>query len=138
MKLLINFISTVEDQFEERSKWKKLSTFGMVESTREIGEQTIQETRYFISSLPCDAKRFAEAAREHWGVENGLHWCLDISFGEDDSRFRSGHAPANLAIIRRFALSLIKQDPQRKIGVKASRKRAGWSNDYLLHLLKLA
>lgn len=126
------------DWFEEKSKWMNLSTFGMVESTREIGDQTTHETRYFISSLPCDAKRFAEAARDHWGVENSLHWCLDISFGEDDSRVRSGHAPENLAIIRRFALSLIKQDPQRKIGVKASRKRAGWSNDYLLHLLKLA
>jgi predicted transposase YbfD/YdcC len=126
------------DWFEEKSKWKKLSTFGMVESTREIGDQTIQETRYFISSLPLNAERFAEAAREHWGVENGLHWCLDISFREDDSRVRSGHGPENLAIIRRFALSLIKQDPHRKIGVKASRKRAGWSNDYLLHLLGLA
>lgn len=126
------------DWFEEKSKWMNLTTFGMVESTREIGDQTTHETRYFISSLPCDAKRFAEAARDHWGVENSLHWCLDISFGEDDSRVRSGHAPANLAIIRRFALSLIKQDPQRKIGVKASRKRAGWGNDYLLHLLKLA
>ena len=110
----------------------------MVESTREIGDKTTPETRYFISSLPCDAKRFAEAARERWGVENGLHWCLDISFREDDSRVRNGHAPENLAIIRRFALSLIKNDPQRKIGVKASRKRAGWSNTYLLHLLKLA
>jgi predicted transposase YbfD/YdcC len=126
------------DWFEEKSKWKKLTTFGMVESTREIGDQTTHETRYYISSLPCDAKRFAEAARDHWGVENSLHWCLDISFGEDDSRVRSGHAPANLAIIRRFALSLIKQDPHRKIGVKASRKRAGWGNDYLLHLLRLA
>ena len=126
------------DWFEEKSKWKKLTTFAMVESTREIGDQTTQETRYFISSLPCDAKRFAEAARGHWGVENGLHWCLDISFREDDSRVRNGHAPENLAIIRRFALSLIKNDPQRKIGVKASRKRAGWSNNYLLHLLKLA
>ena len=126
------------DWFEEKSKWKNLTTFGMVESTREIGDQTTHETRYYISSLPCDAKRFAEAARDHWGVENSLHWCLDISFGEDESRVRSGHAPANLAIIRRFALSLIKQDPQRKIGVKASRKRAGWGNDYLLHLLRLA
>ncbi len=126
------------DWFEEKSKWKKLTTFGMVESTREIGDQTTQETRYFISSLPCDAKRFAEAARDHWGVENSLHWCLDISFREDDSRVRNGHAPENLAIIRRFALSLIKQDPQRKIGIKASRKRAGWSSHYLLHLLKLA
>jgi predicted transposase YbfD/YdcC len=126
------------DWFEEKSKWKNLTTFAMVESTREIGDQTTRETRYFISSLPCDAKRFAEAARDHWGVENGLHWCLDISFREDDSRVRNGHAPENLAIIRRFALSLIKNDPQRKIGVKASRKRAGWSNSYLLHLLKLA
>ena len=126
------------DWFEEKSKWKKLTTFGMVESTREIGDQSTQETRYFISSLPCDAKRFAEAARQHWGVENSLHWCLDISFREDDSRVRKGHAPENLAILRRFALSLIKGDPLRKVGVKASRKRAGWSNDYLGHLLGLA
>jgi predicted transposase YbfD/YdcC len=97
----------------------------MFESSREIGDQMTQETRYFISSLPCDAERFAQAVRDHWGVENGLHWCLDISFGEDDSRIRTGHAPENLATIRRFALSLIKQDPQRKMGVKASRKRAG-------------
>jgi predicted transposase YbfD/YdcC len=125
------------DWFEEKSKWKKLTTFGMVESTREIGEQKTQETRYFISSLPLDAKKFAEVVRDHWGVENGLHWCLDISFCEDDSRVRMGNAPENLAILRRFALSLIKQDPLRKIGVKGSRKRAGWSNDYLLYLLRL-
>lgn len=125
------------DWFEEKSKWKNLTTFGMIESTREIGDETTQETRYFISSLPCDSKRFAQAARGHWAVENSLHWCLDISFGEDHSRVRTGHAPENLAIIRRFALSLIKQDSQRKIGVKASRKRAGWSNNYLLHLLRL-
>lgn len=130
-------ITAQVDWFEERSKWKKLTTFGMVESTREIGDQVTQETRYFISSLPCDAKRFAEAVRDHWGVENSLHWCLDISFGEDDSRIRAGNAPENLAILRRFALSLIKNDPLRKIGVKASRKRAGWSNDYMLHLLGL-
>lgn len=126
------------DWFEEKSKWKKLTTFGMVESSREIGDKIEQETRYFISSLSCDVKRFAQAARDHWGVENSLHWCLDISFREDDNRVRVGHAPENLAIIRRFALSLIKQDPLRKIGVKASRKRAGWSNHYLLHLLRLA
>jgi predicted transposase YbfD/YdcC len=125
------------DWFEEKAKWKNLTTFGMVESTREIGDQITQETRYFISSLPLDAKRFAEVVRDHWAVENSLHWCLDISFREDDSRVRIGHAPENLAILRRFALSLIKQDPVRKVGVKCSRKRAGWSNDYLLHLLRL-
>ncbi len=123
--------------FEEKSKWSKLTTFGMVESERDIGDHITKETRYFISSLPSDAKRFAEAARGHWGIENALHWCLDVAFHEDDNRVRKGHGPANLAIINRFALSLIKQDPSRKVGVKVCRKRAGWSNDYLLYLLRL-
>jgi predicted transposase YbfD/YdcC len=125
------------DWFEDQHKWAKLTSFGMVESEREIDGQITSETRYYISSLPSDAKRFAAAARGHWAVENSLHWCLDLAFREDDSRVRSGHAPANLATIRRLALSLIKQDPHRKIGIKASRKRAGWDLDYLKKLLKL-
>ena len=68
---------------------------------------------------------FAQAARGHWGIENSLHWCLDVAFREDDNRVRKGHGPANLAILNRFALSLIKQDPSGKIGVRACRKRAG-------------
>ena len=123
--------------FDEKSKWEKLTTFGMVESIREMREQTTREKRYFISSLPLNVAKFAEAAREHWSVENSLHWQLDISFREDDCRVRKGHAPENLAILRRFALSLIKRDPLRKRGVKARRKAAGWNNDYLLHLLNL-
>ena len=125
------------DWFEEKAKWSKLTTFGMVESERDMGDHTTRETRYFISSLPNDAHRFSVAARGHWGVENGLHWCLDVAFREDDSRVRKGHGPTNLAIINRFALSLVKQDPSRKIGVKACRKRAGWDTDYLLYLLRL-
>jgi predicted transposase YbfD/YdcC len=125
------------DWFEEKAKWAKLTTFGLVESERDMGDHTTQETRYFISSLPNDAKRFGEACRGHWGVENGLHWCLDIAFREDDSRVRKGHGATNLAIIRRFALSLVKQDPLRKVGVKASRKQAGWDNRYLLRLLRV-
>ena len=123
--------------FDEKSKWEKLTTFGMVESIREMREETTREKRYFISSLPLNVERFAEAARDHWSVENSLHWQLDISFREDDCRVRKGHAPENLAILRRFALSLIKRDPLRKRGVKARRKAAGWNNDYLLHLLNL-
>jgi predicted transposase YbfD/YdcC len=123
------------DWFEEKEKWTKLTTFGMVESERENDAHITTETRYFISSLPNDAKRFAEAARGHWAVENNLHWCLDIAFREDDSRARSGHAQESLATIRRLALNLIKQDSQRKIGVKASRKRAGWDMDYSKRLL---
>jgi predicted transposase YbfD/YdcC len=124
------------DWFEEKSKWPKLTTFGMVESERDMGDRITRETRYFISSLPNDAKRFGEVARGHWGVENGLHWCLDIAFREDDSRVRKGHGATNLAIVRRFALSLVKQDPLRKVGVKASRKQAGWDDHYLLRLLR--
>lgn len=123
--------------FPEHAKWQGLQCFGMVESERQIGEETTHETRYYISSLSSGIKRFAEAARGHWGVENSLHWCLDIAFKEDDSRVRLGHASENLAILRRFALSLIKQDRSRKSGVKARRKRAGWDNDYLMHLLCL-
>lgn len=123
------------DWFEEKEKWTKLTTFGMIESEREVDGHITMETRYFISSLPNDAKRFAEAARGHWAVENNLHWCLDIAFREDDSRARSGHTQENLATIRRLALNLIKQDSQRKIGVKASRKRAGWDMDYIKKLL---
>ena len=125
------------DWFEEKAKWTKLSSFGMIESEREVDGHITVETRYFISSLPSDAKRFAEVARGHWAVENSLHWCLNIAFREDDSRVRVGHGQENLAILRRLALNLIKQDPQRKIGVKASRKRAGWDLDYTQKLLGL-
>jgi len=123
--------------FEEKDKWTKLTSFGMVESEREIDGRITVDTRYFISSLSCDAKRFAAAARGHWAVENSLHWSLDIAFREDDSRVRSGHAPANLATMRRLALSLIKQDTHRKIGIKASRKRAGWDMEYIIKLLRM-
>lgn len=132
------FTTTSEvDWFEEKSKWKKLTSLGMVESQRQIGDKITDETRYFISSLPSDAATFAQACRGHWGIENGLHWTLDIAFREDDSRIRLGHAANNLAIIRHFALNLIKQDKKRKIGVKGSRKRAGWDVNYLQHLLGL-
>ena len=132
------FTTTNEiDWFEDKHKWAKLTSFGMIESQREIGDKISSETRLYISSLPSDAKIFAQASRAHWGVENGLHWCLDIGFREDDSRIRIGHAATNLSIIRRFALNLIKQDKTRKHGVKASRKRAGWDDRYMLHLLGL-
>ena len=88
------------DWFEDKSKWAKLTSFGMVESKRELGDDITEETRYFISSLPNDATLFAGAARSHWGVENSLHWCLDIAFREDESRVRKDHAATNLSIIR--------------------------------------
>lgn len=125
------------DWFADKSDWTGLNTIAMIESTREIEDRVENERRFFISSLPMDAHGFLTVARGHWAVENNLHWCLDVSFREDESRARKENAPENLAIMRRFALSLIKKDSARKAGIAASRKRAGWSLDYLKHLLRL-
>ena len=125
------------DWLEDRAKWKNLNLIGMVQSERHIGDKITRETRYYISSLPNDVKRFAEAVRDHWKIENQLHWVLDIAFREDDNRVRDRNAATNLSILRRFALSLCKQEKTAKVGIKVKRKRAGWNNDYLLTLLKL-
>ena len=126
------------DWLDEKTKWKNLNLIGMVESERHVGDNITRETRYYISSLPNDVKRFASAVRDHWTIENQLHWVLDIAFREDDSRVRDRNAAANLSILRRFALSLCKQEKTAKVGIKIKRKRAGWNNDYLLTLLRLS
>jgi predicted transposase YbfD/YdcC len=126
------------DWLEDRAKWKNLNLIGMVQSERHIGDKITRETRYYISSLPNDVKRFAEAVRNHWSIENQLHWVLDIAFREDDNRVRDRNAASNLSILRRFALSLCKQEKTAKVGIKIKRKRAGWNNEYLLTLLKLS
>jgi len=131
-----NFTTTDEIAwFQDKSKWEKLTSFGMIETERHIGDNITYETRYYISSLPNNAKQFGNAARGHWGIENGLHWILDVAFREDDSRIRTGHAPTNLGIMRHFALNLIKSDKTKKGGVKGRRKRAGWDDKYLSQLL---
>lgn len=126
------------DWLEERAKWKNLNSIGMVQSERHIGDKITRETRYYICSLTGGVKRFAEAVRDHWKIENQLHWVLDIAFREDDNRVRDRNAACNLSILRRFALSLCKQEKTAKVGIKVKRKRAGWNNDYLLTLLRLS
>ena len=110
----------------------------MVQSKRHIGDKITREIRYYISSLPNDVKRFAEVFRNHWKIENQFHWVLDIAFREDDNRVRDRNAASNQSILRRFALSLCKQEKTAKVGIKVKRKRAGWNNDYLLTLLRLS
>jgi predicted transposase YbfD/YdcC len=124
--------------FADRGLWKNLRSVGVVESTREIDGNRTTERRYFLASLELEARRFAEAVRGHWSVENQLHWQLDVSFAEDQSRARTGHAAENLATLRRLALNMLKQDRSKKIGVRSKQKVAGWDNDYLLHLLGLS
>ena len=123
--------------FADRTKWEGLRTVGVVEAVRELKGQVQTERRYFLSSLTLDAPRFARAVRAHWGVENQLHWVLDVQFGEDQSRARSGHAAENLATLRRLALNLLKRDTTKQRGIRGKQKNAGWDHRYLLHLLGL-
>jgi len=127
--------STDIEWFEDQGLWKGLKSFGMVESIRSIKGKSTLERRYYLSSLPLDAKRFGEAVRGHWGVENSLHWSLDVTFREDDSRARARNAAQNLATLRRMALNLIKKDRSRKASVRTKRYIAAIDLPFLVHLL---
>jgi predicted transposase YbfD/YdcC len=120
--------------FEGAAQWKGLRTVGMVEATREVKGQTSVERRYYLSSLPLNVKDFARAVRGHWGIENKLHWVMDVVFGEDQSRARAGYAAQNLATLRRLALNLLKRE-KKKRSVRGKQLDAGWDNAYLLKVL---
>jgi predicted transposase YbfD/YdcC len=122
---------------DEPGRWPGLRSIGMVEAERTIGAATSHETRYYIGSLAGDARQFGRAVRAHWGIENGLHWVLDIAFREDDCRVRQGEAAQNFAILRQVALNLLREERTAKIGVKAKRLKAGWDERYLLRVLQL-
>jgi predicted transposase YbfD/YdcC len=125
------------DWLEQFAEWANLKSIIMVEAEREVigGQKTI-ERRYFLSSLEANAKKALQSARGHWAIENQLHWCLDISFREDDCRTREGNAPENLAIIRHIGINLLKQENSCKLGIKSKRLKAGWDEGYLLKVLK--
>ena len=91
--------------------------------------------RFYSSSLPADAPGLLEAVRLHWGVENQVHWCLDVAFDKDDCRVRTENAAFNLAIWRRWCLNLLRQETSVQRGLEAKRLRAGWNSDYLMKLL---
>jgi predicted transposase YbfD/YdcC len=126
------------DWLRERHKWAGVRSIAVVESRRQIGEQISQERRYFISSLPGGtAQRMGQAVRNHWTVENELHWSLDLCFAEDQSRARIGNAAENLSRVRRLALTLLKQETTAKVGIKAKRLLAGWDEKYLLRVMRI-
>lgn len=122
--------------FVDLSKWKSLRSIIMIESERTIGTETSVEYRYYWSSHRVDAETFAAMIRGHWGIENQLHWCLDVGFREDESRIRTDHGPENLALLRKVAMNLAKNERSHKRGVQAKRKLACWNDAYLLKLLQ--
>ncbi|MEA3309143.1 MAG: ISAs1 family transposase [Chloroflexota bacterium] len=121
--------SEVEDPLAD------LQSLVTVRAKRCLNGKCSTETSYFISSLPPDAKQLLHFVRSHWGIENQLHWVLDMAFREDESRVRKGNATENLAIMRQLCLNLLTREKTTNCGTKAKRLKVGWDMDYLLKVL---
>lgn len=124
----------VPDDFPGREKWKKLRTIGVAIRFSKCGDKQTDEVRYYITSLPLNVKLFAKSVRGHWAIENSLHWCLDVTFREDESRVRERTLADNMAWLKRFAISLLKQVPD-KLSVAMRRRSCGWNENYLAQVL---
>jgi len=131
------FICSKIDWLEQQSQWPGFRSIGMVCSSGTRNGKQTQETRYYISSMEDNPKEFGKAVRSHWGIENRVHWVLDVAFREDSHQLRNKTAAENLSVVRRIALNLLKQEKTAKVGVKNKRLKAGWSQTYLLKVLGL-
>jgi predicted transposase YbfD/YdcC len=129
------FVCGAARDLPDRQRWPNLAAIGWVISETVRGGKRCHEMRYYILSKKLSARRFAAAVRSHWSIENQLHWQLDVTFQEDQSRIRLGHADANFSILRRTALSLLKNNHTLKVGVKNKRLAAGWDDSYLEQVL---
>ncbi|GHU52015.1 hypothetical protein FACS1894200_12490 [Spirochaetia bacterium] len=115
--------------------WNPIQSIGMVEETRQEGKKITIGRRYFVSSFEADAEVFAHAVRSHWGIENSLHYVLDVAFREDACRIRTDNGPENMAFIRKIALTLAQSDKESKSSMVGRLKQIGWDNDYLEQML---
>ena len=121
-----------------QSLWTGLKTVVMVVSERRLWNKTTTEVRFYLSSLASNAEKISQAIRSHWGIKNSLHWTLDVTFCEDKSRIRKDHSPENFALLRRLAVSLLKQEKGFKGSLKMKRYLAGMDNNYLVKILDSA
>jgi predicted transposase YbfD/YdcC len=129
------FIAEAPAELIRSGEWKDVRSIGMVCRTREINGEETAEIVYYITSLPAKVKQFAKAVRSHWGIENQLHWSLDVIFAEDQSRARKDHSPLNLGMLRRLALAILRKDTSVKDNLRGKRLRAGWDDEVLLKIL---
>ena len=133
--------SVIEDlsMIEKKDEWQKLNCLIRIDAHRYIKStgKSEEETRYYISSLPADACLLNKSIRSHWGVENSLHWILDVAFNEDNSRKRAGYAAQNFSVLNRIALNILKNEQTTKQGIKSKRMKAGWDDEYLRKILKI-
>ena len=123
------------DHIDTLAEWKGLRSIAMVQAERRLGEETTTTRRYFISSLESNAAQLLHAVRTHWGIENKVHWVLDIAFREDDCRIRKGNGAENFAVLRHIALNLLRQEKTVKRSLKGKRMKAAWDKNYLLKVL---
>jgi predicted transposase YbfD/YdcC len=129
------WVTSAIDWLGAKASWATLQRIGMVESRRASGAEVSIDTRLFITSLPCDGVRFAQAVRHHWGIENSRHWVLDVSCDEDACRIRKAQGAQSFSVLRHIALNLLRRERHHKRGIKARRKRAGWDRGDLLQVL---
>ncbi len=129
------FLCPMPQDLPDRARWAHLKAIGIAINRTVRDGQECHEARYYILSKYVAGRRFAEAVRGHWGIENRLHWQLDVTFQEDQCRLRKGHADANFSILRRTALSMLKNEPTLKVGIKNKRLNAGWDESYLEKVL---
>lgn len=136
----ICYVSDQIQWLEQRKEWRDLKTVIMIESHVSVGEHTTTEQRYFISSLAANAKQIAEAIRSHWAVENSLHWVLDVTLREDDSRVRKDHAPENMAMVRHIILNMLQNTKKKfkDMSIRRLQKKAGWGDSTLDMILMAA
>jgi predicted transposase YbfD/YdcC len=118
-------------------EWEKLTSLVCIRRERRLPDKTQIETRYYIASREPNANQLLQAIRDHWGIENSVHWVLDVAFNEDQSRVRKDHAPENFAVMRRIALNLLRKEKTAKGGIQAKRLQCAWDENYFFKVISV-